>query len=212
MIGALIFIVFLLWIIYVLLGYIFGETKALFGGGENLRVLEKSIENARLAEKKGNLKKAIEELEMADFYHKAYADGFLTVDALRGKKDKEKYIPYDARFKDKENTVRGKLAKELEMDLKLNDAISEWEKIGNRSEAKRLRKEIIEQKKVEQTVVHGDYVDDRDTIVKDSVINRSNVGGGSSKMQELEKLAEMKGKGIIDDDEFKQMKKEILGK
>jgi len=65
---------------------------------------------------------------------------------------------------------------------------------------------------VNQTVVHGDYVDDRDTIVKDSVINRSNVGGGTSKMQELEKLTEMKKEGLIDDDEFKQMKKEILGK
>ena len=29
-------------------------------------------------------------------------------------------------------------------------------------------------------------------------------------MQELEKLTEMKNKGVIDDDEFKQMKKEIL--
>jgi hypothetical protein len=31
-------------------------------------------------------------------------------------------------------------------------------------------------------------------------------------MQELEKLTEMKKEGLIDDDEFKQMKKEILGK
>ncbi|OIR14121.1 MAG: hypothetical protein BEU04_03340 [Marine Group III euryarchaeote CG-Bathy1] len=67
--------------------------------------------------------------------------------------------------------------------------------------------------KVDQTVVHGDYVDDRDTIVKDSVLNRSNVGGGGDdKITKLEKLAEMKEKGIIDDDEFKQMKMEILGK
>ena len=63
-----------------------------------------------------------------------------------------------------------------------------------------------------KTEIHGDYVDDRDTIVKDRVINRSNVGGGSSKMQELKDLAEMKEKGLIDDDEFNQMKKEILGK
>ena len=63
-----------------------------------------------------------------------------------------------------------------------------------------------------KTEIHGDYVDDRDTIVKDSVINRSNVGGGSYKMQELKDLTEMKKEGLIDDDEFKQMKKEILGK
>jgi hypothetical protein len=31
-------------------------------------------------------------------------------------------------------------------------------------------------------------------------------------MQELKELTEMKEKGLIDDDEFQQMKKEILGK
>ncbi len=42
---------------------------------------------------------------------------------------------------------------------------------------------------------------------------KSNTGsGGSSKMQELKELTEMKKEGLIDDDEFKQMKKEILGK
>jgi len=69
---------------------------------------------------------------------------------------------------------------------------------------------------IERTLVdidHGDYVDDRDTIVKDSVINRSNIGAGSDdKIAKLEKIVVMKDKGIIDDDEFKQMKKEILGK
>ena len=58
-------------------------------------------------------------------------------------------------------------------------------------------------------MVHGDEV--TKTEIKDSVLNRSNVGG-SSKMQELKDLTEMKEKGLIDDDEFKQMKKEILGK
>ncbi len=79
--------------------------------------------------------------------------------------------------------------------------------------AARVRKLKAEQGavKVDQTVIHGDYVDDRDTIVKDSVISKSNIGG-SSKMQELKELTEMKEKGLIDDDEFKQMKKEILGK
>ena len=53
-------------------------------------------------------------------------------------------------------------------------------------------------------VVHGD------TIVKDSVLNRANVGG-SSKMQELEKLAEMKKEGLISDKEYEKMKQEIIG-
>ncbi len=83
------------------------------------------------------------------------------------------------------------------------------------SEAKRIRQKIQDEGrvKVDQTVVHGDYVDDRDTIVKDSVVSKSNIGAGSDdKIAKLEKIAEMKDKGIIDDDEFKQMKKEILGK
>ena len=63
-----------------------------------------------------------------------------------------------------------------------------------------------------KTVVEGDYVDDRDTIVKDSVISRSNIGASEDKFTRLEKLAAMKKEGLIDDDEFKQMKKEILGK
>ena len=67
--------------------------------------------------------------------------------------------------------------------------------------------------KVDQTVVHGDYVDDRDTIIKDSVVSRSNIGaGGDDKFARLEKLTEMKDKGLIDESEYKQMKKEILGK
>ena len=63
-----------------------------------------------------------------------------------------------------------------------------------------------------KTEIHGDYVDDRDTIVKDSVINRSNVGsGGKSKSEELREAKALLDDGIIDNDEFKQMKKEILG-
>ena len=74
--------------------------------------------------------------------------------------------------------------------------------IGNRIGQSNRRVEVNQQ------VVHGDNI----TEINDSVLNRSNVGGGSSKMQELERLAEMKEKGLIDDDEFKQMKKEILEK
>jgi hypothetical protein len=64
--------------------------------------------------------------------------------------------------------------------------------------------------KVSQKVVHGDEI--TTTTIKDSVVSKSNVGGGSSKMQELKDLTAMKKEGLIDDAEFKQMKKEILGK
>jgi hypothetical protein len=103
-------------------------------------------------------------------------------------------------------------AKEREKHLDYQKAIELYENIEMPEEAARVRKLRVEQGsvKVTQKVVHGDEV--TKTEIKDSVLNRSNVGSGSSKMQELEKLTEMKKEGLIDDDEFKQMKKEILGK
>ena len=102
-------------------------------------------------------------------------------------------------------------AKKHEKLLEFDEAAQIYKALGMDDEVIRIRNKA--RNKVEQTVVHGDYVDDRDTIVKDSVINRSNIGAGSDdKIAKLEKIAEMKDKGIIDDDEFKQMKKEILGK
>ena len=74
---------------------------------------------------------------------------------------------------------------------------------------------------VDQTVIQGDYVDDRDTtyvddrdtIIQDSVVSKSNIGAsGDDKFAKLDRLAEMKEKGLIDDDEFKLMKNDILGK
>ena len=63
------------------------------------------------------------------------------------------------------------------------------------------------------TIIHGNYVNDNDTIVKDSVLNRSSIGGaGNSKTEEIKEIKELLDSGAIDDDEFKQMKKEILGK
>jgi len=63
------------------------------------------------------------------------------------------------------------------------------------------------------TIIHGNYVNDNDTVVKDSVLNRSNLGGsGTSKIEELEKASGLKEKGLINDEEYEHMKKEILGK
>ena len=62
------------------------------------------------------------------------------------------------------------------------------------------------------TIIHGNVVNDNDTIVKDSVLNRSSIGGnGNSKLEELEKLMEMKEKGLIKKEEYEKMKKEIIG-
>ena len=107
------------------------------------------------------------------------------------------------------------LASVKEKNLDYDSAIEIYEEMGEVEEAGRIRKLKTEKGavKVKQTVVHGDYVDDRDTIVKDSVINKSNIGSGSSsKAEELREVKALLDDGIIDDDEFKQMKKEILGK
>jgi len=106
-------------------------------------------------------------------------------------------------------------AQEREKHLDYQRAIELYESIDMPEEAARVRKLMAEQGavKVDQTVVHGDYIDDRDTIVKDSVISRSNIGaGGDDKFTKLKELKEMLSEGLIDEDEFKQMKKEILGK
>ena len=103
-------------------------------------------------------------------------------------------------------------AKFQEQQLNYQRAIELYTEIGEPKETARVRKLKAElgAVKVTQKVVHGDEV--TKTEIKDSVLNRSNVGGGSSKMQELRELKEMLAEGLIDDDEFKQMKKEILGK
>ncbi len=108
--------------------------------------------------------------------------------------------------------------RKLKADDKVNHldydkAIEIYESIGDKEGAAKARKLKAEQGavKVDQTVVHGDQV--TKTEIKDSVLNRSNVGsGGDDKFTRLEKLTEMKKEGLIDDDEFKLMKKEILGK
>ena len=106
------------------------------------------------------------------------------------------------------------IAKELEKFLRYDEAIDIWEKLGKHEEATRLRKIQAEQGavKVDQTIVHGDYVDDRDTIVKDSVINRSNIGAdGKSKGEEIKEIKELLDSGAIDEDDYEKMKREIIG-
>ena len=117
--------------------------------------------------------------------------------------------------------AKAKLAGELEGLLRYKEAIDIWEELGRHDEAKRVRKKIRDEGrvKVDQTVVHGDYVDDRDTtyiddrdtIIKDSVISKSNIGaGGDDKFAKLKELKEMFDSGFISKEEMKEMKKEIL--
>jgi len=119
--------------------------------------------------------------------------------------------------------AKAKLAGELEGLLRYKEAIDIWEELGRHDEAKRVRKKIRDEGrvKVDQTVVHGDYVDDRDTtyiddrdtIIKDSVISKSNIGaGGDDKFAKLKELKEMFDSGFISKEEMEEMKKEILRK
>ena len=96
--------------------------------------------------------------------------------------------------------------------LDYDKAIELYESIGDKETARNIRELKAEQNavKVDQTVVQGNQI--TKTEIKDSVLNRSNVGTGSTKAEELREAKALLDDGIIDDDEFKQMKKEILGK
>jgi hypothetical protein len=119
-----------------------------------------------------------------------------------------------------ETLVKDELLKQAERHEKLlefDQAADIYKKYGMDDDVIRLR----EKSKVKQTIVHGDYiddrdttyVDDRDTIVKDSVVSKSNVGAsGKSKGEQIKVIKDLLDSGAIDDDEFKQMKQEILGK
>jgi hypothetical protein len=104
-------------------------------------------------------------------------------------------------------------AKRHEKLLEFDEAANIYKELGMDDDTIRIRKLKAEQGavKVTQKVVHGDEV--TKTEIKDSVVSKSNIGsGGDDKVAKLEKIANLKKEGLIDDDEFKQMKKEILGK
>lgn len=104
-------------------------------------------------------------------------------------------------------------AKQHEKLLEFNQAAKIYKALKMDDDVIRVKKLKSEQGavKVTQKVVHGDEV--TKTEIKDSVLNRSNVGSGkSSKAEEIKEIKELLDSGAIDDGEFKQMKKEILGK
>ena len=74
--------------------------------------------------------------------------------------------------------------------------------IGNRIGQSNRRVEVNQQ------VVQGDNI----TEIKDSVLNRSNVGTGSSKAEELREAKSLLDEGLINEDDYEKMKKEILGR
>ena len=98
-------------------------------------------------------------------------------------------------------------------NLELYDDAEEWyTSAGILDKAAEMRKKKADMgaAKVSQKVVHGDEI--TKTEIKDSVLNRSTVGGGSSKLQELKELKEMFDSDFISREEMEKMKKEILEK
>ena len=82
-------------------------------------------------------------------------------------------------------------------------------------EFEEMKKEILERKP--QIGREPDDVAQEEADVsrkdKDSVVSKSNVGaGGKSKAEDLREAKSLFEEGLIDESEYKQMKKEILGK
>ena len=110
--------------------------------------------------------------------------------------------------------TKKKQAVEREEALDYDSAIKIWEEIGEINEAARVRKLKTEEGavKVDQTIVQGDQI--TKTEIKDSVVSKSNIGsgGGSSKAEELREAKSLFEEGLINENDYEQMKKEILGK
>ena len=66
------------------------------------------------------------------------------------------------------------------------------------------------QQNVVQNIVQGDTINK--TEIRDSVLNRSNIGNNEDNIAKIEKISEMKDKGLINEEEFNNMKRDILGK
>ena len=128
----------------------------------------------------------------------------------------DKAIDFYEAFGEMEEVTRVRKLKirEREELLDYDSAIQMWEELGENKEAARVRKLKANQGavKVEQTVVHGDYIDDRDTTIQDSVVSKSNVGsGGKSKAEQIKEIKELLDSGAIDKDDYEKMKREIIG-
>ena len=96
--------------------------------------------------------------------------------------------------------------------LELYDNAEEWyTSHGMLEEAAAARRKKAEMGAA-KTEIHGDYVDDRDTIIKDSVISKSSIGaGGKSKAEQIKEIKELLDAGAISEEDYQKMKREIVG-
>ncbi len=151
--------------------------------------------------------------------------GYIEIGSEKSKDSKFMYFLGDGRTGYGE-TISGnmwKVARQLgriagrnaEKNLDESRAIMIFEEFSFPDEAKRIRQKMRDEGKikVDQTVVHGDYVDDRDTIVKDSVVNKSSIGAGGDGddlTAKLQQLAQMHRDGILSDEQFEAAKNKLL--
>ena len=122
----------------------------------------------------------------------------------------------------KENVIElGEVPEVEESSMEKLEKLIERRNVGEvtSEEFEEMKKEILERKpqvskdtiEIAQEVVHSDDVPRK--VNKDEVVSKSNIGASDDdKFAKLDRLAEIKEKGLIDEDEFEEMKKEILGK
>ncbi len=188
----------------------FGNSKSSKVQDDNEEAIKKfrkywddSLEKAKTYIDSHDLDKIEEAIKILK--HHTYGMDEKTISDIKNYRIKAKEI-----IDEEGNRLREIKAKELENLLRFDEAIQLWEYMNNHEEAKRIRQIIIDQKKVDQTVIQGDQI--TKTEIKDSVLNRSNIGGKSSKAEELREAKSLLDEGLINEDDYEKMKKEILGK
>ena len=100
------------------------------------------------------------------------------------------------------------MAMKHEKFLEFEEAAEIYKEYDMEDDVIRVRKEG--RNKIEQVIVQGDQI--TKTEIKDSVLNRSNVGGGPSKTEELREAKTLLDDGLINESDYERMKKEILRK
>ena len=164
-----------------------------------VKVIRKYIET-------GGIKKLKLAIELTKKLEQEKQSGFMFGETIVGLDEKSGMI------KELETEAKTKLAKQHEKLMEFDEAAEIYKELELEDEVIKVRKLKSEQGavKVTQKVVHGDEV--TKTEIKDSVLNRSNIGGKSSKAEELREAKSLLDEGLINEDDYEKMKKEILGK
>jgi hypothetical protein len=120
---------------------------------------------------------------------------------------------------------KGKLkqARKYERQLDYEQALNLYRELDRVEDIRRVNKEKMGGAGPgagATTIVHGNYIDDRDkyttniddrdTIIKDSVVSRANVGAGAGVRERISQLKELHDDGLISDEVFESKKQKLL--